>query len=295
MNPTLETLAAGVLAPAAVSLVVFISLGRLLPGEIAERYTPALAFAAGCCVGYWLHPERRLLAPDRHWHTLVYLTPAAAIIGAISASRALLLVERWTLALALSLAAAWLLTPPWPNLDPPRSFWLPALTGYFFLLAVLIEPLTSRIGSVRLLAFLTLTALATATLIAISSSVSYAQLAAIPAVALFACWLAAAWISPSADWRGIGLAYALTIGAWSFLGCIEPQTPILALLIAPAAPLALWLFAIGPLSHKRGAVLVWLQIVAVLLCLGATAALIELFWTSHQRGLATSTIPAVRH
>jgi hypothetical protein len=96
--------------------------------------------------------------------------------------------------------------------------------------------------------------------------------------ALAGCWIAACLSKKAATARGLALAYAVTVGGWAFVGCIDPQEPIVGLLFAPLAPLALWCCVAGPLARLRGAasVAVSTAIVLAVLALAAGVAM----WTS---------------
>ena len=237
MNGAIEIAGKAIVAPLAVSLVVSWLSPRLLHTEAAARYASAVGLAMGFCAGFILLGSWADLTPSRHWHWTFYLALGAAALGAIAVSKGLALPERWLLLLIGAFVAAWLLVPNWPSLHPPRSTWIPLLATYLFLLAALIEPLMSRLPAVRMLALLSASALCVAVLIAAFVSLTYAQFAVGSAAALAGCAFAAR-LSNTSTVRGVGLAYALVVGGWAFVGCIEPREPLLGILIAPVAPLA---------------------------------------------------------
>jgi hypothetical protein len=59
--------------------------------------------------------------------------------------------------------------------------------------------------------------------------------------------------------------YAVLAGGSAFVGTIEPSPPLPIILVAPAAPLVLWLFAVGPLARLKGAAATVAQFTAILL------------------------------
>jgi hypothetical protein len=183
-------------------------------------------------------------------------------------------VERWLLFALIAFLSAWLLVPAWPGLRPPRPIAIPLLAGYLLLLAAALEPLSQRFSSAQVLAAFAPAAACVAALIAVSVSVTYARPTGAAAVALAGCGSAAwLWPNPLAG-RALSLSYAAIVGGWAFIGCIEPQQPLLGLLLAPLAPLALWCCAVGPLSRLRGFAATAVQITTVLLPLALSAALV---------------------
>jgi hypothetical protein len=64
------------------------------------------------------------------------------------------------------------------------------------------------------------------------------------------------------------LAFAVLIGGLAYVGKIEPLEPVPFILLAPTAPLGLWLFAAGPLGKLQGWQAAVLQGLVVSLPLG---------------------------
>lgn len=245
------TAGAVIAAPAVTSAAVFLVVRRLLPAEAAARYAAAVSSAAGYCVGYALLRRGEVLTPERHWHWTFYLVPAAAIVGPVAA--AVRPVERCLAAALAAVVGGWLLVPGWASLDPPRSVWVPVLAGYLWLLAVLADPLPARLPATGVLGLSALAAGCVAALIAASVSLTYAQSAGAAAAAMGGCWAASWFASRGAGLRGFGPVYAAAVGGWAFVGCVEPQQGALyGLLLAAAAPLALWCCAWGPLARLKG-------------------------------------------
>ncbi len=217
MSGAIEIAGEAIVAPLAVSLFVCWLSRRFLHTETAARYSTAVGFATGYCAGFILLGSWTDLTPSRHWHWTFYLALGAAALGAIAVSKGLALTEGWLLLLMGVFVAAWLLVPNWPSLQPPRSTWIPLLATYLFLLAALIEPLLLRLPAARTLVLLSASAFCVAILIAAFVSLTYAQFAAASAAALVGCSLAAR-LSRARTARGVGLAYALIVGGWAFVG-----------------------------------------------------------------------------
>jgi hypothetical protein len=271
----LQLAAAIVVAPAACAFGVLWLSQRFFKGA-AQRASAAVAFAAAFWLGYallaWVQ-NRSDFAPSRHWQWIPYLTLLAAAVSGINASIRSYVVLRWALIAVAAIAAAWLVTPTWADLEPRRAITLPLLAAYFFVLAILLELLARRFSAVAIASQLALSAFCSAALIAALVSLTYGEPAIIAATALAGC-AAGAWLYPQpALIRALALGYAITVGGWAFTGAINPRPPLFVLLITPLAPLALWTISIGPLARKRGATAIVLQTTAVLAVLALAGGL----------------------
>jgi hypothetical protein len=274
MNFPWQYVGAGLLAPAAIAATMPLLARRVLPEDTATRYAMPLGFAAAYCAAFALLVDRDALIPQRHWHWTLYLAPIAAAIGAIAVATGLQRVDRWLLFALVAFISAWLLVPTWPGLWPARPMAVPLLAGYLFLLGAALEPLAQRLSSGQLLAAFVPAAGCVAVLMAASVSVTLAQPAGAAAAALAGCW-GTAYLWPDVlRGRALCLAYAVIIGGWAFIGCIEPQQPLVGLLLAPLAPLALWCCTVGPLARLRGLTAAGVQIVSVMLPLALSAAIV---------------------
>jgi hypothetical protein len=263
MNSAIAIVGLRAVVPAAIAIAGYVLTRRLLAAETSNRYAAALAFGAGAAL---LTPGMELV-PGRHWHWMPYLALGAAVIGPIAASNGLRAAERGLLFLLTAIVCAWLLVPRWASLAPSRAVWVPLLAGDLVLLAALLEPLFELLSARILLASLALAAACVAALIAAFVSVTYAGPAGSAASAMVGCWVVSLFGPASARVRGLGLAYSVVVGGWAFIGCIDPPKPLLGLLVAPAAPLALWACVRGPLSRPRGLAAVAVQFGLVLLVL----------------------------
>lgn len=294
-----------VAAPAAVAAVLGVVLLRLLPARIAERLALPLAVTAGFCAGYWLLGEWTALVPQKHRQWLPWLAMLGSAVAAalpprmregetgrqrekhepapLSFSVSLLL--RCLAFPALFVVSAWVLVPTWEALWPPRLVAIPLLAVYLLLLLVLLATLPDRLLG-RLFGFLLTAAAVTVGLqIAIGVSAKIGLVALAAAAALGGCAVSACLprretktgeSSRASASRSLIPVFAVLIGGLAFVGTIEPQEPLPIILLAPAAPLALWLFAAGPLAKLQGLQAIVTQTVAVLVPLGIALAVIAI-------------------
>jgi len=279
MRSELEFALYSVLAPAAAAFAVARLLPRVLPAQAAARYGLAAGAATAFVVGYLLLPNWAAIVPARHWQWLLYLAPAAAAIGAASLAGGALAWERWLLYGLLAVVAAWQLVPTWSTLQPPRSAIIPLLAAYLFSLMALLAALPERLLGRLFVGLLTASAITLGLLIAIGVSLKFGRVGAVAAAALAGGWAHVCFRSArslsdagslSTTARGLIPLFAVLTGGLAFVGAIEPQPKLYGLFLAPAAPLALWLFAAGPLSRIADVKAIALQSAAVLTVL-ATA------------------------
>ena len=269
MNLTVQLAAVTVLAPAAGAVVVLWIGQRFLPRELRRGWA-ALAFAGGFWLGYallaWLQ-SRSDFRPTRHWQWIPYLTLLAAAVAAATTIARLHVAIRWALLAAVAIFSAWLLVPTWPDLAPSRAVTTPILAAYIFLITILLEPLESRLSPTVITSHLALSAACSAGFIAAFVSLTYGEPAGI-AAATFAGCAVGAWLFPDAiTVRALALVYAVNVGGWAFTGTINPRPPLIALLVTPLAPLALWTCTAGLQARKRGVATIALQTAAVLVVL----------------------------
>jgi hypothetical protein len=266
-------------APAAVAAVLGVILLRALPPRLAERLALPIALAAGFCAGYWLLGEWTALVPQKHRQWLPWLAILAGTAGRSTASS----YVSWVSWAVLAALGAWVLVPTWETLWPPRLVAIPLLAGYILLLIGLLATLPDRLLG-RLFGFLLTAAAVTVGLqIAIGVSAKIGLVALAAAAALGGCAVSACLprretktgeSSRDAASRSVIPIFAVLIGGLAFVGTIEPQEPLPIILLAPAAPLALWLFAAGPLAKMEGWKAIAGQSVAVLLLLGIALAVV---------------------
>jgi hypothetical protein len=281
MNAAISLVIFSIAAPAAVALAAALVLERILPERIGQRMALAVALAAGFCAGYWLLGEWTTLIPQRHRQWLPWLAIAAAFVGGIRASSYVSWIA-WTL---LAAASAWVLVPTWATLWPPRLVTIPLLAAYLLLLMALLAALPDRLLGRLFVVLLTAAAIGVALLIAIGVSLKISQVALAGAAAFGGCSVAA--FTPSAAAKSVGSAqaaasrglipaFAVLIGGLAFAGTIEPQPPLPIVLLAPAAPLMLWLFVAGPLAKMQGWKAAALQVAVVLVPLTVALAVIAI-------------------
>ena len=282
MGLMIEIVVYGGIIPTVVSLAMAALLLGVLPESASRRYAAAVAFGTALLVGYLLMPSWAELVPTRHWHWLPYLAAAAMILAPIGLAQGLSTPERWLLHLLFSAVAAWLLVPTWPNLQPPRSFYVPVVAGYLFLITVLLEALPARLLGPLFVAILFVVSALVAMTIAATVSVRLGQVGGIAAAAMAGCGAASFFYSSRFMARGLIPVFTIVVGGLALVGCVEPERPLVGLLLMPAAPLALWACACGPLARARGVAAGASQAAVVLVPLVAAIAWVVI-------GEATST------
>jgi hypothetical protein len=239
-----------------------------------DRSLLASSAAVAVFVGYVLLPDWAALKPERHWQWLPYVGVTAAAVSALAPTSRGLWAVRWALLTIAALIAAWKVVPDWESLYPPRTASIALLAGGMIVLAAAVEALPDRLCRPPLVTLLSATAGGAMVALVASVSFKFGQLAGLAAGALAGCAIACARreLSPAIV-RGLAPVAAMLIVGLAYIGCIEPEPPILAMLLLPAAPLALWLCAVGPLARLHGPAAIAAQVAGVLLPLLAATAL----------------------
>jgi len=264
MNTAIEIVGYGGLVPGVIAIAVY-RLALWLPAGAGPRFSAALAFASAFFVGYVLMPDWAELAPTRHWHWLPYLAGMAAILGAVGLADGVSIVDRWLLQGLLAIVGGWLLVPDWASLQPSRAVYVPLLSVYFVVLCAALDGLPERLPGRLFPVLLGVVSVASTISIAFFVSVKLGQVAGIATAGLLGCGVANLTRPTSVASRGVIPGYVVIVGGLAFVAGIEPEPPLLALLLIPAAPLALWSCAWGPLSRTRGYAGAASQFAAVLL------------------------------
>lgn len=263
MRDEIELVAFTVAAPLAAAVASAWLARRILPAQFTERYALGIALAAGFFSGYWLLPDWAPLVPEKHWQWLPYLA-AAAVLGGLTQASGVSWVERLLAYGVLALVAAWQLVPLWEELQPPRHYCVPLLACYLTVLAASLAALPDRLLGPLFVGLLALASGTVALTIAVGVSLKYGQVALIPAAALAGCFGASFYSNNrSLAVRSMLPVFTTLVGGLAFVGTIEPSPPVPIILIAPAAPLMLWLFAGGPLARLTGPRATAAQAVAV--------------------------------
>ncbi|MFB3107499.1 MAG: sulfatase-like hydrolase/transferase, partial [Pseudomonadales bacterium] len=131
------------------------------------------------------------------------------------------------------------------------------------------------------MAQLALCALALAAVVAAFVSLRYGYLAGVAAASVFGCWLASLVAEmESSTAQSLIPMFVILMGGIAFVGYIEPEPPLTALLLIPAAPLALWICQIGPLARLQGTPAVVAQTLVVLAGLMFAVALVAIRQTT---------------
>ena len=213
--------------------------------KATHRHAVGLAFCGSFVIGYAFSPQSwSPILPQRHWQWFHVLATLCLALGPLAFVRGVGWLERGFAFLALSLVAAWLLTPTWNAIEPYRLWYvLYSMLG----MAALMLTLSSLAGNERHSQLFLFQLVCSAALVAIvivwqSHSLKVSQIATIAAGALGGCWFAC-WLRPhlSTSLAGALPAYATVVGGLAYVGaCFLPPNDrqIWGLLLIPAAPLA---------------------------------------------------------
>ena len=272
----IEVFGYGGFIPAAVSLAMVFAVRRILPNSASKRYAAALGLGTAFFVGYALLPEQvhASLRPQRYWHWLPYLGAVAMMAGPVGLAHGLLAMERWLMQLMLALLAACLLVPTWDSLQPPRTVCIPLLTSYFFVLMTALAPLPALISARLFQSLLAVVALCVAGMIWALVSETTGRVAAVAAAGMMGVCVSSFFSTAQNTARGLVPVFTILVGGSAFVGTIQPAPPLTGMLLAPAAPLALWICVRGPLARLRGAGASAAQTIAVLITLAIAVVIV---------------------
>ena len=117
---------------------------------------------------------------------------------------------------------------------------------------MLLEALPARLLGPPFVAILFVMSGLVAMTIAATVSVKLDQVGGIAAAAMVGCGAAHFFYSSRFMARGLIPAFTIVVGGLAVVGCVEPERPLVGLLLVPAAPLVLWACARGPLARARG-------------------------------------------
>lgn len=252
MREILE-LAALLIIPAATALVAALAIRYFAPDSVV-RFQWGAAIAIGFLAGCWIFPDRLPLQPDKHWHWLPYVGLLAAFMGGVCAGWRT--PQRLMLYVLLGGIAAWQLMPNYADLKPAKIVLTPLLASYFVAIAGLLSMLPERLRGRSLIVYLALAGVLSSALVVSESSMRIGLLALRIPAALACCALVSWFLKPAAKQDaqlavlGMLPVYAVLAGGSAFVGAVE--LPKWLLLIGPATPLLLWLFAWGPLARLQG-------------------------------------------
>ena len=271
----IEFVVYGGVIPGVGALVVFGAIRWTWPQDAARRYASSLALAAGVFVGFVAMQANKTLVPTQFWEWLPYLGLLAAFVTGFTRAAGIFRGERWIALYLFAMLAGWLTVPHWPELYPT---W-PTQVALFGLIDCYRSdaawsgcPLDCL--QARLPFWLTVVAASSSLLVMAEVSVTFAQLAALPAGALAGCAIAALFKTDADFWQGLALPYATLVGGYAYVAAIYPTSPLWPLAAAPLAPLALWLVALSPLA-RLGGWKAWLaQAVCVLVPLALLTAML---------------------
>jgi hypothetical protein len=244
----------GFVLPAVFAAGMFLALARTSPEGVLGRFGPALAFAGGFLLGYFL---LRLgpVAPESHWHWLPYGVLLALIVGPVSRAAGVTWVERVLLYALVAAVAGWWLVPTWEDLEPSRTSQLLFWAALVVLSASLLEPLAGRFSGSLLGLVLFFTMVCASGVLALGGSLRFAQIAGAGAGSLAGLAIVARWGREVDSLQGVAMGFVILIWGSLLVGRVNSfsSVPLASYVLLPLAPLSLWLFARGPLSRLEGA------------------------------------------
>ena len=242
----------GGVIPSIAALGVFFAIGWLWPSDLARRYRSGVAFALAVFIGYVLLPSTTSLLPSQFYEWIAYFGLLAAFLMGLARAEGVSRAERWSAVYVFAPIAAWLIVPQWPELSPPWPLQWASLSIAMIMLTALLNPLPQRLAGRAFPLWLMVAAAATSVAVVSEVSETFGLMAALPAGALTGCGLAGLLVKEPVDWRGVLLPYATVVGGYAYTGFVYPTEPLWPVLLLPAAPLALWLCALGPLARLSG-------------------------------------------
>jgi hypothetical protein len=247
--------------PAAAALAAFFAISWLWPPDLARRYRIGVSFALGVFIGYILLPSTLSLLPSQFYEWIAYFGVLAAFLAGLTRADGVSRAERWSAVYVFAPIAAWLIVPQWPGLSPPWPLQWASFSIAIIMLTALLNPLPQRLAGRAFPIWLMIPAAVTSVVV---QSETFALMSALPAGALAGCAIASFLSKEPVDWRGLLLPYATVVGGYAYTGFVYPTEPFWPVLLLPAAPLALWLCAMGPLARLNG----FRAIAAQAVCLG---------------------------
>jgi hypothetical protein len=268
--------------PAVLAWTLLQIFRRFLPRGLTERYATGMAFGFAFFIGFQMAEGFGTWIPQRHWHWLLWLVPAAAIVGGLRRVSGFHFLERGVLLAGTAVTSGWLLVPNWPDLRPSQSFWRIFLGFSFFLQTAILEHVvwevisdegaglkglrpnaesprgtsitlasepTARISAI--LVGMIVSAMVVTGIVAVFVSVSYSRIALVGSTSLIGCWAGSFRSRQGIDLRQLILPFSIAVGGMAFVGCVEPREMVWGLLIAPWAPLAIGLVHFARGSNRR--------------------------------------------
>jgi hypothetical protein len=260
----IEIVVYGGVIPAVAALAAFFVIGWSWPTEAARRYQAGAAFALAVFVGFVALPTTTTLVPSQFWESIPYVALAAVLVAGLTCAQGVLRGERWLTIYLFAIGAAWVLVPNWPDLVPAWPVQMALVAIAIVALDALLTPLPARLPG-RAFPFWLMLAAATSSLLVMAEvSETIGRLAVLAGGALAGSGVAAAVRKDNAETWSLALPYAVTVGGFAYAGAVYPMEPMWLLVSLPAAPLALWICALGPLSRLTGLRAIVVQAVCVL-------------------------------
>lgn len=250
---TSRDLGYGIGIPALVGLALLWNLRWMLPTDLGRRYAPSLALGGGVIAGYFLLPLGPV-QPETHWHFLPHALLIAAVVGIVSASNDLILLDRLLLYSIVSLGISFVLIPTWDDLNPPRLQYLSGLSAMIVVLALLYGRLIEHAPGPFLPFIFCVTSICGAVLLAHSGSLLFGQIGLTAVGSLLGMTLACRLDKNSQSLDGLGFPLAIFLCCSMMIGQTNSfsSIPIYAYAVLPVAPLGLFMTANSKQSGIKG-------------------------------------------
>jgi hypothetical protein len=250
------TLAAGLreatfVVPLAIAAIVSLASRKFAQRGSVRRWVFSLAWGVGFIAAYPLLFPVKDLFPRYHWHGLSAIVVVTAALGPLVASISRPAISRLIFDLLLAGGAAFLIVPKWPTLVPSRTAWIAILTVGFAALSTTMDAMTRRSPSRALGYVMAISAIAIAAVIAVTSSLTVGDLAAISALACLGAAIGLGRMATAESLNGAARLYSLATGAAAYIACVGSRPPLYPALLIPLTPLWLSLSA-RPDRRKRG-------------------------------------------
>lgn len=275
---TLIDLLFGYAVPAALAAFAPILLWRPLPQHRLRACVAAVSVVAGFVLGYLLLGLGPL-QPATHWHWLPHVLVIALIGPAWYAARGNGQIAPAILGVSVTLAAAFVLVPDWPDLQPSRPVYLACWTLYTAVILLLLHPLFSESRGPLLPFVLIGTLLCGAALLGLAGSLRFLQIAGCGAGAFLGLFCVTVFDRRERWLAAIALPFSLLASGAMLIGETNSfsDVPRFCYYLIPLAPLTLWAGRWRPIEalapHKRTAVLIALPVAVCLLALIVAAAM----------------------
>jgi hypothetical protein len=265
----------------AVTAIVVTAVAALFARRSGRSWGVPLGLGLGYALGHaavygWLPPNRPPFPPFEVFDWLPWLALAAMLLGFFEVLAPTPAWARWENRLLLTAVAVWVLLGPlvggmwadWGQATP----WLAGIGLGIVILWAVVESHAARLGRSLILPLIVLAGGTSAAML-LGHSLKLAELSAVLAASLGACWIVAfGWPALTLARGGVPVFVAVLAGLL-LCGHFYSELPAAPAVLLAAAPLTLWIDRIGPLRRLRPWQAALVRVVAVLVPVGAAIAI----------------------